>query len=116
METTLAVVVSAIVILITALVVITIFGGGVGQVGTLSNSQSICEAQARSSCSATGQMPLAWSTPSVNQPDAEGKNHLVSCSTASNGKNSCSSFGITTTPPATTPPATSIPGLPVEPA
>ena len=65
MNTTLAVVVSAIVILITALVVITIFSGGVGQVGSMTNSQSVCQTQARSSCYAACSLPLTWSVPTV---------------------------------------------------
>jgi len=111
MNTTLAVVVSAIVILITALVVITIFGGGIGQVGSLTNAKSICETQARSSCLSTGQLPLTWDIPSVSIPATGGSSSLVACSDGSvkgSGKK-CSDYGYPTptsgggaTPPATT--------------
>ncbi len=80
MNTTLAVVVSAIVILVTALVVITIFSGGAGQIGSITNAQSICQTQGRSSCLSTGQLPLTWEIPTVSIPASDGVNIMVSCS------------------------------------
>jgi len=81
MNTTLAVVVSAIVILITALVVITIFSGGINQVGSLTNARSICQTQASSSCRSTNSLPLTWNIPTVSipNPSGQGGNTLVAC-------------------------------------
>ena len=66
MNTTLAVVVSAIVILITALVVITIFSGGITQVGTLGRAQTLCQTSYITTCQSTGQTPTIWSVPNMN--------------------------------------------------
>ncbi|MBM3303782.1 MAG: hypothetical protein FJY76_01695 [Candidatus Aenigmarchaeota archaeon] len=99
MNTTLAVVVSAIVILIAALVVITIFGGGMGQVGTLTNADSICRTQAASSCRSTGQMPLTWDIPSVSRPKSGGGTETVPCGLNGLGlAKDCSQYGGTSTP------------------
>lgn len=67
MNITLTVVVAAIVILITALVVLTIFGGGMGQVGTLAQAETICKSQCESTCQATNRMPLTWNIATVRQ-------------------------------------------------
>lgn len=66
MNTTLSVVVSAIVILITALVVITIFSGGITQVGTLGQAKTLCETNFRTICLSTGQTPTTWDIKSMN--------------------------------------------------
>jgi hypothetical protein len=65
MNTTLAVVVSAIVILITALVVITIFGNSMGNVGSIAEAKSLCMSTYATSCAATGSSPTVWAV-SVN--------------------------------------------------
>jgi len=65
MNITLTVVVSAIVILITALVVITIFGSGIGQVGSLTEATALCKTQCDSTCKATGSPPMTWGSPTV---------------------------------------------------
>ena len=62
MNITLTVVVSAIVILITALLVITIFGGSMGNIGTTTSAASVCETTCASSCKAVGQPPITWKT------------------------------------------------------
>ncbi len=66
MNTTLAVVVSAIVILITALVVITIFSSGITQVGTLSQAKTLCSTQYITMCQSTGQKPVTWDIKNMN--------------------------------------------------
>ena len=65
MNMTLAVVVAAIVILITALVIITIFGTGIGQVGSLVEAESYCRSQAAASCRATNSLPVTWDIETV---------------------------------------------------
>ena len=60
MNTTLAVVVSAIVILITALVVITIFANGIGNVATLSDGKSLCLTVGTTACASTNTLPPSW--------------------------------------------------------
>ena len=87
MNTTLAVVVSAIVILITALVVITIFSGGAGQIGGLTNAQSVCQTQGRSACTSTCNLPLTWNVPTVNNNGV-----LQSCKDATSGVSTCDGF------------------------
>jgi hypothetical protein len=89
MNTTLAVVVSAIVLLITALVVITIFGNTIGNFGTLSNANSICETQARSSCSSTGMMPITWNIATVK----DNQGNPQTCQAATTKPADCSLFG-----------------------
>ncbi len=90
MNITLTVVVAAIVILITALVVITIFGSGMTQVGGIAQAKSVCESQAAASCAATNQCPLTWNTPTIR--DSEGKTMscadsgaVCPCATGGNG-------------------------------
>lgn len=63
MSDTLAVVVAAIVILITALVIITIFSGSISPVGGIVEARSNCKIQAQTSCAAAGQLPETWNTP-----------------------------------------------------
>jgi len=99
MNTTLAVVVSAIVILITALVVITIFSGGIGQVGTLTNAQSICDTQAASSCMSTKSMPITWKIPTVSIRNADGSSAPKACSEVPGVKGqNCDAYGVSTPP------------------
>ena len=75
MNITLTVVVAAIVILITALVVITIFGGGIKQVGGIAEAESMCRSSCESACRATGRPPITWEIPTVRDPSGE----TVSC-------------------------------------
>jgi len=70
MNITLTVVVSAIVILITALVVITIFGGSMGNIATTTQGKSVCEASCTSSCRSLGVPPITWNAETVR--DANG--------------------------------------------
>lgn len=75
METTLTVVVAAIVILITALVVITIFGSGITQVSGIMQARSICQTQCEASCRATGTPPITWNVPTIRDEN----NNVMSC-------------------------------------
>ncbi len=60
MSTGLRVAVTAIVILIVALVVLTIFGGI--PIGTLVDAKNNCLNQGQISCSAAGSLPITWSS------------------------------------------------------
>jgi hypothetical protein len=77
MNITLTVVVAAIVILITALVVITIFGSGMTNVGTMAQAKAFCETQCRTTCEITGNPPTTWNVPNVR---IEGQTDPVPCS------------------------------------
>ena len=82
MNITLTVVVAAIVILITALVVITIFGSGMTNVGTVAQAKSVCETQAKASCDSTGDCPITWNIPNIR---VAGKTDPVACSSSDVG-------------------------------
>jgi hypothetical protein len=69
MNTTLAVVVSAIVILITALVVITIFSNAIQSFSTIAQAKTNCQAVYITSCQTFGQTPYDWSTPKFRVGD-----------------------------------------------
>jgi len=75
MNIALTVVVAAIVILITALVVITIFGSGVTQVSGIAEARSLCQTQCQTSCQATGSKPITWGVPTVRDSGGD----LKSC-------------------------------------
>lgn len=72
MQITLTMVVAAIVILISGLVVITIFGGGMSQIGGLSRDESACQSQCEITCSSVGSLPNGWYSSSCGSlyPDA----------------------------------------------
>jgi hypothetical protein len=89
MNITLTVVVAAIVILITALVVITIFGSSMNQVGTMAQARAYCEATCQASLKSTGGIPITWDVPNVRVGDSATP---VACSD--------SKVGATCTPPA----------------
>jgi hypothetical protein len=69
MNITLTVIVVAIVVLITALVVITIFGGGMTNVGNIAQAESFCRSQCETSCGTTGNPPLTWHVNNLRNPD-----------------------------------------------
>ncbi len=78
MNITLTVVVAAIVILITALVVITIFGSGMTNVGSMAELESFCKTQCETSCRTTGQPPVTWNVNNVQDKNGQ----LTSCGAA----------------------------------
>ena len=88
MSTTLVLVVGAVVILVTALVLLTIFGSGITPLGSLSNFQNQCRISGESSCETTKQLPLTWSI-SVSVGDSK-----ESCESALNCKTCQVCFGI----------------------
>ncbi|MFH1337740.1 MAG: hypothetical protein ABIH55_02600 [Nanoarchaeota archaeon] len=74
---TLYLVVVAVVILIVALVLLTIFGAGLGGVVELSEAQGFCGTEGATSCKATGGLPINWNLPAYNVEE-EG---MLSCKT-----------------------------------
>ncbi|MBU0898660.1 MAG: hypothetical protein KKB03_04125 [Nanoarchaeota archaeon] len=66
---TLYLVVVAVVILIVALVLLTIFGSGVGVITGLTQNTNLCITKATSSCTATGQMPVDWRSSVLKDKD-----------------------------------------------
>jgi hypothetical protein len=66
MSTTLVIIVSAVVILVTALVLLTIFGTGIAPVGSLAEARNNCELQGRQLCITTGQLPPTWTLKTMN--------------------------------------------------
>ncbi|MEM5812262.1 MAG: hypothetical protein QW286_00950 [Candidatus Aenigmatarchaeota archaeon] len=70
-------VVTAVVILVAALVLLTIFGGGIQNVATITQAQSICLSSAQISCSAGGNAawpPATWDIPNIRIAGGEPKN------------------------------------------
>lgn len=88
MNIALTVVVSAIVVLIVALVVLTIFSGGAGQIGGLTSPEAVCKNQGASSCASTGQLPFTWNVETANKD-----NKMVSCETLLEDCKTCKACG-----------------------
>ncbi len=65
LQTTLWIVIAAILALIIALVLLTIFGGSVASFSTLTDATNFCRNQCQISCSAIQQPPLGWSANKV---------------------------------------------------
>jgi len=78
MRVSILIVVSAIVILIIALVLLTIFSTGISPVGTITGAQSQCAQIGRSTCAASGTLPANWAIPTM-RVTMEGETRLVSC-------------------------------------
>jgi len=78
MRVSILIVISAIVILIIALVLLTIFSQGISPVGTLTGAQSQCAQIGRSTCAATGTLPANWAVPSM-RVNINGQPQWVSC-------------------------------------
>ena len=60
MSMTLTIIVAAVVILVTALVLLTIFGGGMIPIASLAEAETHCGIIGDASCRATGQLPPTW--------------------------------------------------------
>ncbi|MBU0898659.1 MAG: hypothetical protein KKB03_04120 [Nanoarchaeota archaeon] len=91
---TLYLVVVAVVILIVALVLLTIFSVGLGGVVELSKAQGFCGTEGATSCKATGGLPVDWIVPKYN---VEGTG-LVPCATilCEDGTDTCETCGFPT--------------------
>lgn len=60
MKESIAIVIGAIVILVIALVLLTIFGQGMNPVGNFAQQANLCRSSASSSCTITGDVPPGW--------------------------------------------------------
>jgi disulfide bond formation protein DsbB len=79
---TIYLIVAAVVILITALVILTIFGTGIQPIVDITTQRSICLQQGTISCQTTGELPPTWKIPmKVNEG---GKIVEKSCSEITN--------------------------------
>ena len=76
MSETLMIVVSAIIILIVALVLITMFSSSITPLGNLAQAKNNCMVQAKSTCASTGALPVTWAVQSVKTSDSDA---LLSC-------------------------------------
>lgn len=76
MTDTLTIVVSAIIILIIALVLITIFSGSITPVASLGQAKNNCQIQGQTTCGSTGALPATWSIKSLKVADTT---ELQSC-------------------------------------
>ena len=62
MKESIMIVIAAIVILVIALVLLTIFGQGIGGPSQFASQANVCRSTAASSCQLTGQLPPDWGT------------------------------------------------------
>ncbi len=65
MRVSILIVVSAIVVLVIALVLLTIFSTGIGPIGTITGARTQCAEIGRSTCTATQTLPANWAIPSM---------------------------------------------------
>ncbi|MCX6818230.1 MAG: hypothetical protein NTU57_05230 [Candidatus Aenigmarchaeota archaeon] len=77
MNTSLEIVVVAIILLVVALVLLTIFGTGMTPFGAFTSNKNVCIQQYDSSCKATGNDPVDWGV--AKYKDSKGV--LQACST-----------------------------------
>ncbi len=56
------IVIAAIVILVIALVLLTIFGQGIGPTGDFASRANLCRSSAASACKLTGELPPGWTS------------------------------------------------------
>ena len=93
MSTTLTLVVVAIVILITAVIVLTIFWQGVTPAVGLTEAKSICQTQATVSCATFNKMPPTWNVENM-KVTVDGKTSTMSCSKVPGiTGNDCAAYG-----------------------
>lgn len=86
MSTTLTVVVTAIIVLIMALVLITIFSSAITPLATIAQATENCRIQGQATCDTTGSLPVTWGTSTLKDPQS---NALTSCQALWEGCNAC---------------------------
>jgi len=59
------IVVVIIIMLVAVLVILSMFGGGITQVASLTEARNICIQQFTTNCMATGTAPPTWSMPTI---------------------------------------------------
>ncbi len=80
--------VTAIVVLVAGVTVISIFGTGISQVSSLSSQKTSCLVQARSVCSATNTLPAGWNTIATKGKTCASLTGCNSCECILGGKKS----------------------------
>jgi hypothetical protein len=90
MNETLTLVVAAIVILITALIVITILSTGIGKIADFSATYNFCIQRASTNCASFNGMPTDWSAPVQYKEGQETK--TASCNTITGGSCQCTNY------------------------
>lgn len=60
MTNTLWIVIAAVIVIVVALVLLTIFGRGIAPIQTLAGFKQQCQTSASLSCQTTGYLPLTW--------------------------------------------------------
>ncbi|MEM5871934.1 MAG: hypothetical protein QW051_03610 [Candidatus Aenigmatarchaeota archaeon] len=73
MRTELELVIIAIMLIVAALVILTIFGGGIRGVGDIASARSQCINSGRSSCQTTGFAPFNWNSKTIQTPEGDYK-------------------------------------------
>ncbi len=86
MSATLMIVVTAVVILIIALVLITIFSGSITPLASLAQAANNCRVQGQTTCDSTGALPATWGIKSLKVADST---ELQSCQKLWQGCNTC---------------------------
>lgn len=97
---TMWIVVAALVILVVALVVLSIFTKSAGNVGVLAEFRKNCELNARATCASLNTMPIDWEIPKPFGKDSN--NNIIVKSCADELGRSSSQFGCGTGTPAGT--------------
>lgn len=78
MRESILIVVSAIVILVIALVLLTIFSSGIGPIYSITGAQSQCSQIGSSTCSSVGTLPANWAVPTLRVNEG-GETVMRSC-------------------------------------
>jgi hypothetical protein len=89
MNTSLELVVVAIILLVTALVILTIFGNSLIPVTDFASARSICYQSGASSCVLTGQLPGTWNSQNIRYKDTNGDTKTTSCATLTGCSGTC---------------------------
>ena len=79
MRISLELIIITIVVLITALVVITLFSSGINKASTLTSARGTCIQQAASACKSMNTLPPTWDVPTYNVELQGGVKQLLSC-------------------------------------
>ena len=88
---TLWIIVTAVVVLVVALVLITIFGNIIGRFGSVTEATQFCKLSGRNSCNAAGSLPFDWEAPTITITGQS----PITCKALLNDCNACP--GVTTT-------------------
>jgi hypothetical protein len=91
---TLTIIVVAVVILVTALVILTIFGTSIGGVVPITQAKSICDTQAYASCQSFQTMPSTWGVTNMNVAQPNGGFEPQSCADQYTTPRTCDDYKV----------------------